>query len=85
MKITSLNIKNFRGIKNANFSFHNRLNIFIGDNGVGKSAILNCMAILLSKMTYRLLYQKNNGRIFTGGDISHCEKYTKKRVNYYNR
>lgn len=58
MKITSLTIKNFRGIKDAKFAFHKKLNVFIGENGVGKSAVLDCIAILLSKFTYRLISQK---------------------------
>ena len=43
MKITSLDINNFRCIKSAKFDFHNRLNVFIGENGAGKSTVLNCL------------------------------------------
>ncbi len=81
MKITSLTIKNFRGIKDAKFAFHKKLNVFIGENGVGKSAVLDCIAILLSKFTYRLISQKNNGRPFLESDISHGESYTSNDIS----
>lgn len=76
MKITSLDIENFRGIKKAHFDFHDRLNVFIGENGAGKSTVLNCLAILLSRFTWRIISQNSSGRFFTEDDISHGEKTT---------
>ena len=65
MKITSLDINNFRCIKSAKFDFHNRLNVFIGENGACKSTVLNCFAILLSRLTWRIISKSSNGRVFT--------------------
>ena len=51
MKVTSLEISNFRGIRQARFAFHKRLNVFAGANGSGKTSLLTCLAMLLSRLT----------------------------------
>lgn len=49
MKIKHLEIKSFRGIGHLTIEFEARQpTVFIGVNGVGKSSILDCFAILLS-------------------------------------
>jgi predicted ATP-binding protein involved in virulence len=49
MKVKQLKINSFRGISNLTLDFSpNEPTVFIGDNGVGKSSILDCLAILLS-------------------------------------
>jgi predicted ATP-binding protein involved in virulence len=49
MKIKHLKIKSFRGIGDLTIEFDARKpTVFIGVNGVGKSSILDCLAILLS-------------------------------------
>ena len=53
MKVKSLKIKSFRGIDNLVLDLEPDLPIvFIGNNGVGKSSILDCIAILLSRLLY---------------------------------
>ena len=37
MVVTELHISNFRGIGQIDQEFHKRLNVFIGNNGSGKS------------------------------------------------
>lgn len=76
MNIHGLEIHNFRAIKYANFKFHPRMNIFIGENGTGKSSILDCLAILLSRLTWRIISKGSSGRFFTEGDIHHGERQT---------
>ena len=61
MKITSLDINNFRCIKSAKFDFHNRLNVFIGENGAGKSTVLNCFAFTAYMAYY---FQKHQWQSF---------------------
>lgn len=80
MKITGLEIQNFRGIKSAQFTFHNRLNVFIGENGAGKSAVLDCLAILLSRLTWRIISKSSSGRFFTEDDVHRGEKETKNTI-----
>ena len=80
MKITSLEIENFRGIRQASFTFHRRLNVFIGENGAGKTTILNCLAILLSKLTAPVAAPTSSGRVFSREDISHGADVTRATV-----
>lgn len=77
MKINTFEIENFRCVRSARFEFDPRLNIFIGANGAGKSTILSCLAILLSKLTARVLNPAANGRMITPDDISKGENFAR--------
>ncbi|AIU68856.1 ABC transporter ATPase [Thermococcus eurythermalis] len=46
--ITSLSIKNFRGIKSLDLENFGQVNVFVGRNNVGKSSVLEAIAIALS-------------------------------------
>lgn len=48
MRIQSLKLENFRGFNNLELDFHEDLNVIIGENGTGKSSILDALAVLLS-------------------------------------
>lgn len=48
MFLEKLNIKNFRGIKELKLSFNSSVNIIIGENNAGKSAIIDALRICLS-------------------------------------
>ncbi|WP_299621035.1 AAA family ATPase [uncultured Tenacibaculum sp.] len=48
MFLEKLNIKNFRGIKELNLNFNSSVNIIIGENNAGKSAIIDALRICLS-------------------------------------
>ncbi len=52
MRVKRLNIRDFRGIEKLELDFDPRLNVFIGDNGTGKSTILDFLALMLSKCRY---------------------------------
>lgn len=64
MKITKLRIRNFRSIKSLDLDL-NDTTVFIGSNNAGKSAILDCVRIALS----RRWGQRGTG--FTEYDV-HC-------------
>ncbi len=71
MKIKRIAIHSFRGIRDLNLEFDNtQPTVLIGINGVGKSSILDCMAILLSKFTSPVQYPTTSGRLFREEDIN---------------
>jgi len=54
LKVNSLQINAFRGISLLDLDFSNQSTVLVGINGVGKTAILDCLAILLSHLINRL-------------------------------
>ena len=48
MKVTYLNLTNLRSISSAEFRFKNGFNLIVGANGVGKSSVLDALALCLS-------------------------------------
>ena len=59
MFISKLKIHNFRNIKNKEFSFKRRINVFYGENGVGKTSILESIYFLSSGKSFRKGNYKN--------------------------
>jgi len=53
MKFKKLVLQNFRGIRNLDLKFHDRLTVLIGSNGSGKTSILDAIAIGLSQWQAR--------------------------------
>ena len=60
MKVKQLEISGFRGIKQMSFDFqkNQKLAVIVGVNGTGKTSILDCLSILLSKTDYHLYGDK---------------------------
>jgi len=58
MRVKSLSIKNLRNISSTQLDLDPSLNCFIGDNGAGKTSILEALSIL------------SKGRSFRTGQIS---------------
>lgn len=56
MKFLSLDLYNFRRYESAKFKFNPTFTVLIGDNGKGKTTILDALAILLS--TYFRIYSQ---------------------------
>ncbi|MGK7945087.1 MAG: AAA family ATPase [Microcystaceae cyanobacterium] len=54
MKLRNLNLTHYRGAENLILNLHPQLNVFIGMNGVGKSTILDSIAIMLSWVVNRI-------------------------------
>lgn len=53
MKMSKLRLKDFRNFKDLEIQFADRLNIFIGDNGQGKSNLLEAIALLSLNESFR--------------------------------
>lgn len=47
MFLSEIHIENFKGIKNADFTFTKAMNLIIGNNGTGKTSILEAIAVAL--------------------------------------
>jgi predicted ATP-binding protein involved in virulence len=84
MKVKQLTIDSFRGIKDMNLNFSlDQPTVLIGVNGVGKSSILDCLAILLSWFIARLQNPQGNGSHFTDDDIYNQSKETQNKITIY--
>lgn len=80
MKVIKLQIKNFRGIRSLEIDFHDRMNVFIGENGSGKSAILDLLAIMLSRLVGRIRSEAGTGRSYSEWDITNGESETDNEI-----
>lgn len=45
MKIKSISIKNYKGFENFSAKFHDELTVIVGNNGAGKSSLLDAVSI----------------------------------------
>ncbi len=70
MKIKSLNLTNFRGAADLQLSFDDRLNVFFGVNGAGKSTVLDALALMLSWAMSRIRHPGSSGRPIAEEDIA---------------
>ena len=50
MKIKQLRMQSFRGISDLTLGFDSQLTVIIGNNGSGKSSILDCLSAFLSNI-----------------------------------
>lgn len=70
MRALTLEVRGFRGIKALRLDLDEQLNVFVGTNGTGKSAVLDSTAILLSWMVGRIGSEKGAGRRIVDTDIN---------------
>ena len=61
MKIKQLRMQSFRGISDLTLDFDTRLNVLIGDNGSGKSSILDCLSVFLHHISDKVKFLHQNG------------------------
>lgn len=77
MHIKQLKLVNFRRFSDLTIPFFNEESptenintvVFIGDNGAGKTAILNALAMSLSWLIARINREKGNGSSISDMDI----------------
>lgn len=69
MQIEKLHLKNFRGIYQTEISFSEGLNLIAGVNGVGKTAVLDVLRILISLVLPSMTYAPKYGLGFEATDI----------------
>ena len=76
MHIKKLSLTNFRAAKSLHLDLHRRLNVFVGENGAGKTSVLDAAAILLSRFTDKFLNIENQGIKIKQTDIKNGEPFT---------
>ncbi len=81
MRVKQLKMQSFRGISDLKLDFDEiEPTVFIGINGVGKSSILDCLAILLSRFSSAIQYSTSSGRVFTEEDIKNDKNETHNEI-----
>lgn len=63
MKLKNIELRNFRGINHLSINLSERLNVFVGVNGSGKSTIIDAVAIMLSWLAKRIQRENSSGRL----------------------
>lgn len=71
MKLSTLEIVNFRSIRRIELSCKPGVNVIAGVNGAGKSTLLSAIEILLSWVKARIRLRSSNGVYTAFSDISH--------------
>lgn len=75
MKIRNITIENFKAIERLDFDCSGSCNAFIGDNGAGKSTVLEAIALLYSWLNAKLSSPKGRGRQIRKDDIRTGSEY----------
>lgn len=82
MKISKLELRNFRSIHEIDLEFDRHLNVFYGVNGSGKTTVLDAIALMLSWVTKRSVNIRSKGTpIDTEYDIQNGKKYSSLRLS----
>ncbi|MEN8221324.1 MAG: AAA family ATPase [Pseudomonadota bacterium] len=75
MKFKSVTIENFRAIEKIQLPLHKQLTILVGENGSGKTSILDAISIVLGEIPKHFCVQKR--RFFEESDINPYAPYIK--------
>lgn len=62
MHIEKLRMQNFRGFKDVTIDFPSNLAVFIGENGSGKSSIIDCLDNLLFELIRKVIRVQRNAK-----------------------
>jgi predicted ATP-binding protein involved in virulence len=82
MKVSKLQLVNFRGARNLTLEFSSQLTLLVGVNGAGKSTILDSLAIMLSWAAARLRSPNSNGRRIIETDIHNEESFSMIQIHF---
>jgi predicted ATP-binding protein involved in virulence len=69
MNITRLKLTNLRAIRAAEFKFQPGFNLIVGVNGVGKTSVLDALAVCLSAITRQVNHIRTSVEGFVADDI----------------
>ena len=73
--IESLVIDNFRGIRHLSVNLGGRMNLFAGENGAGKSTVLQALRYLMSWYVSRMMNREGRGMMLTQKDITQGQPF----------
>jgi predicted ATP-binding protein involved in virulence len=84
MKVKRLKMQSFRGIGDLTLEFDQMSpTVLIGINGVGKSSILDCLAIFLSQFTAYIQNSSDYIRFFNNKDINNGSEETHNEITFF--
>ncbi len=75
MRIIQLHLTNFRGYQDTTFGFHPNLTVLVGVNGVGKTSLLDALALLLSWPAARVRRENAQGMMLKDTDIQNGKPF----------
>ncbi len=76
MKILKVSLKNFRAAKVLDIDLHDKMNLFVGVNGAGKSTVLQAITATLVALVRKIHNSKKNGNLIHVSDIHQSENQT---------
>jgi predicted ATP-binding protein involved in virulence len=62
MEILRLKLNNFRGFRDVEFSFCDKVNLIVGINGTGKTSVLESIALSMSWLISRTINERGQGQ-----------------------
>ncbi|MBD2566831.1 AAA family ATPase [Anabaena lutea] len=81
MRVKQLKMQSFRGIGDLTLDFDEKEpTVLVGINGVGKSSILDCLAILLSRFTSAIQHSTSSGRLFKEEEVQNGKNETHNQI-----
>lgn len=84
MRIRSLYLNNFRGYGEIALSFGN-FNCLIGDNGCGKTTILDCVSLLCSSLDFREAAVEDKDFPARATPADRLRQYLQKNIRYFGQ
>jgi len=76
MKLSKLKIENFRSVKYLCLDCNDKMNVFVGDNGAGKSTVLDAVTLLLSWYVARIKNVTGRGNAISKNDINNGASFS---------
>jgi predicted ATP-binding protein involved in virulence len=83
IRIKKVSIENFRGFENIELEFQSDITVLIGENGAGKTAVLDCLALLLTILKECIQYQTFKAENFK--EFFHSLELRQKSAKTINR
>lgn len=86
MKISNINLYNFRAAKSLNIELNEHMNLFVGVNGAGKSTVLQAITYVLLSFVRKMHNSKSSNSFIKSSDIYQSEDQSSIEVNLnYNK